>query len=95
MDAILMAVDTGTTILQETPMFELYASTPFALDATDPRNQFLETALREARIVHDHLEHTGAPIASTAARPSPFARLRLALAGGPAASTQACSTCPA
>ena len=76
-------------------MFELYASTPFALDATDPRNQFLETVLREARIVHDHLEHAAPAIVASPSRPSPIARLRLAFAGGTASPTQACSTCPA
>ena len=76
-------------------MFELYASTPFSLDATDPRNQFLETALREARIVHDHLEHADPALAAPEARPSPIARLRLAFAGGATAPAQTCSTCAA
>ena len=76
-------------------MFELYASTPFALDATDPRNQFLETALREARIVHDHLEDAEPARVASEPGPSPIARLRLAFAGGATAPAQPCGTCTA
>jgi hypothetical protein len=60
-------------------------------DAADDRNRFHETALREARVATEYreVEHA-AP-----ARPATFVtRLRLAFAGGPAATTEACN-CPA
>ncbi len=42
-------------------MFELSPSSwPVAVDATDPRNQFHERALFEARVATDHREQTAA-----------------------------------
>lgn len=77
-------------------MFELYAGAPFAIDATDPRNLFHEHALRDARLVHDYLEQTESPVVAARPQPGPISRLRLAFAGArPAASSQACATCPA
>ena len=71
-------------------MFEIHPSNwPFAVDAGDPRNQFHETALREARVATEaHGVALAAPV------PERFVtRLRLALAGGPAV-TEPCN-CPA
>jgi hypothetical protein len=91
-----MSIDTVTSEEGANEMIELYASTPFALDATDPRNRFHEHALRDARIAHDYLEGTASPIVAPRPQPGPLARLRLAIArGGPAASSQACTACPA
>ncbi len=74
-------------------MIELYVGGSFAIDATDPRNQFHEQALLEARIATDHRHATAA---EPVREPSMMKRLRLAIAGGPAVQTsQDCATCPA
>jgi hypothetical protein len=74
-------------------MFEVYPSNwPMAVDSTDPRNQFHQRALDEARATSDY---------RTAAQPAParepglVGRLRLAIAGGAAPATQLCTDCPA
>ena len=74
-------------------MFELYLShTSGGEHSTDPRNQFHEVALRDARIASDwHSE--GAP-AVVIANASFVSRLRDAFAGRPAKTTDACA-CPA
>ena len=72
-------------------MLDMYASGTFAIDATDPRNQFNERALHEARIATEYREYAADRVAGT----SLIARLRAAIAGRdlePA--TQACP-CPA
>jgi hypothetical protein len=71
-------------------MFEIHPSSwPFAVDGSDPRNQFHETALREARVA---TEAQGVTLASPA-HEGFVTRLRLALTGGPAV-TEPCN-CPA
>lgn len=71
-------------------MFEVYPSNwPVAVDANDPRNQFHRTALAEARFVTERRE----VVPAFPPRTSVVARLRVALAGGPA-TTEPC-TCPA
>ena len=73
-------------------MFELYLSHTSAGDhSTDPRNQFHEIAMLEARIANDWRDAATAPVAT---RPNFVSRLRLAFAGGPSATTEACN-CPA
>ena len=72
-------------------MFEVYPGNwPAAVDATDPRNQFHEKALHEARVASEYRQFE--PV--LAARSSLIGRIRLAFAGGPAATTETC-TCPA
>jgi hypothetical protein len=74
-------------------MFELYLShTSAGEHSTDPRNQFHETALRDARIASDW--HGAAASTAAAAKPSFASRIRAAFAGSSAATTDACS-CPA
>lgn len=74
-------------------MFELYLShTSAGEHSTDPRNQFREIAMLEARIASDWRNAAGAPVAET--KPSLVSRLRLAFAGGSVTTTDACS-CPA
>jgi hypothetical protein len=71
-------------------MLEMYATGTFAIDATDPRNQFNERALHEARIATDYRQY-----ASSQPRRGLLARIRAALPGAPVVTTtQACS-CPA
>lgn len=71
-------------------MFEVYPSNwPVAVDTTDPRNQFHETAMHEARIATDFRQY---PVEAVD-QPSIVTRLRLAIAGGPAAA-EPCN-CPA
>jgi hypothetical protein len=73
---------------QET-VFEVHPGNwPVAVDATDPRNQFHERALHEARIATDYRQvETSAP-----ARAGLVSRLRLALGGGSAmTATEPCS----
>ncbi len=73
-------------------MFEVYPSNwPVAIHSSEPRNQFHERALHEARIATDYRQvATGAP-----ARGGLVTRLRLALGGGSAIpATEPCS-CPA
>ncbi len=73
-------------------MFDVYPSNwPVAVDSTDPRNQFHERALHEARIATDSRQ-----LATTApARAGLVTRLRLALAGGSAISASEPCNCPA
>lgn len=73
-------------------MFEVYPSTwPVAVDSSDPRNQFHERALHEARVATDYRQ-----VATTApARAGLVTRLRLAIAGAPAISATDPCTCPA
>lgn len=76
-------------------MFELYAGGPFAVDPTDPRNQFHERALLEARIAHEYRAHR-ASLAERADVVEPratdaVAGLRVALAGGPTTAAQPCA----
>jgi hypothetical protein len=73
-------------------VFELYLShTSFGEHSTDPRNRFHETAMREARIVSEW--DRGEPVPGPS-KPSLVARMRLAFAGGPSHTTEACN-CPA
>jgi hypothetical protein len=70
-------------------MFDVYPSNWPLVDTSDPRNQFHETALHEAQVATD---------ARGFATPAPshdslVTRLRLAYAGGPAATEP--SSCPA
>jgi hypothetical protein len=65
--------------------------THFSFGAVAPdRDRFHDVAVREARMTTDRIETTrqAAPVRSFAAR------LRLALAAGPAVTTEACN-CPA
>jgi hypothetical protein len=76
-------------------MQEIYPTNwPVVVDLGDPRNEFHERALHEARIATDvHEENASAP--APASQSSLIARLRLAIAGGPTvAATQPCD-CPA
>ena len=71
-------------------MFALFPNSGPVIDPTDPLNRFHETALREARFATEYrqIAHDGPP------RIGIVTRLRIALGGGLAASTEACS-CPA
>ena len=72
-------------------MFELYpTSWPASMDATDSRNQFHETALREAQVATDARGVT----AATPSGGTFMARLRLVFAGGPSVAAEPCN-CPA
>jgi hypothetical protein len=73
-------------------MFEVYpTSWPASGGSSDPRNQFHERALNEARMVTD-LRETKAPERTHS---SLVSRLRLAIVGGtPITSTESCG-CPA
>jgi hypothetical protein len=74
-------------------MFELYLShTSAGEHSTDPRNQFHETAFREARFASEW--HTDTPVVAAATKPSFVSRLRSALAGGSVAAPESCA-CPA
>jgi hypothetical protein len=79
-------------------MFELYAGGPFAVDPTDPRNQFHERALFEARIAHEYRTHRASlaeHVDVVESRPNRLvSRFRFALAGGPSIAAQSCE-CPA
>jgi hypothetical protein len=76
-------------------MFDIHATNwPVAVDSTDPRDQFHERALHEARIATDYHE------SRAGARPEAvptglLARIRLAIAGGAAVSTVEPCNCPA
>lgn len=73
-------------------MFEVYPSNwPVAVDSSDPRNQFHERALHEARIASDYRQ--GATTAP--ARAGLVTRLRVAIGGGPAISATEPCNCPA
>ena len=61
-------------------------------DAADNRDRFHETALREARVASDYRQVEDV-VRAPAASPSFVTRLRLAFAGVPSATTEACS-CP-
>jgi hypothetical protein len=73
-------------------MFEVYPSNwPVAVDSTDPRNQFHERALHEARIATEYRQvATIAP-----AGVGLVTRIRLAIAGGPVISATETCNCPA
>jgi hypothetical protein len=78
-------------------VYELYAGAPFAIDPTDPRNQFHERALLEARIAHEYRAHRASlaeQLDVVESQPSLVSRLRFALAGGPSIAAQSCE-CPA
>jgi hypothetical protein len=71
-------------------MLDMYAAGGFAIDATDPRNQFNERALHEARIATEYRQYAAARHA-----PGLLDRLRTAVSGAQVGrTTQACS-CPA
>ncbi len=71
-------------------MFDVYPSNwPIAFDPGDPRNEFHETALREARVATDARIHpTESPVTARF-----MTRLRLAFSGG-ATAADTCN-CPA
>lgn len=72
-------------------MLDMYATGTFAIDATDPRNQFNERALHEARIATDYREFT-------VTRPQTSGvldRLRAAVSGAQVISTPQACNCPA
>jgi len=72
-------------------MFEIHPSNwPMATGTVDPRDTFHLTALREAQAA---TEFRGNASAATR-QPGLVTRMRLALAGGPAVSTEPCN-CPA
>jgi len=73
-------------------MFEVHPGNwPVAVDSTDPRTQFHERALHEARIATDYRQvETNAPV-----RVGLVTRIRLAIAGGPAISASEPCSCPA
>ena len=74
-------------------MFELYLShTSGGEHSTDPRNQFHEVALRDARIASDW--HSEIAPAVVVAKAGFVSRLRHAFAGRPAQTTDTCA-CPA
>jgi hypothetical protein len=73
-------------------MFEVHPSNwPVAVDLSDPRNQFHERALHEARATTDYRE----PASRASTRSGLLTRLRLAIAGGPAISASEPCNCPA
>jgi hypothetical protein len=73
-------------------MFEVYPGNwPMAVDSTDPRNQFHERALHEARATTDYRESA----ARASGRSGLVTRIRLAIAGGPAISASDPCNCPA
>jgi hypothetical protein len=76
-------------------MFELYAGGPFAVDPTDPRNQFHPRALLEARIAHQYGAHRACLVEQADVdEPRPnriVSRLQVALAGGPTIAAQPCA----
>jgi hypothetical protein len=94
MATILMPIDTGAI---ETPheayeMFDVYSTDwPVAVDSTDPRNQFHERAIHEARAASDYRQLAPAPRTRSAL----LMRLRHAFAGGPATTTTEPGACPA
>lgn len=59
----------------------------FRDDVHTGRDRIHETALHDARVATDYRR----PALEASARPSLATRLRLAFAGGPAATTEACS----
>jgi hypothetical protein len=72
-------------------MLEMYATGTFAIDATDPRNQFNERALHEARIATEYREYkVERPRASGL-----IDRLRAAMAGAQVVTTTQACNCPA
>lgn len=73
-------------------MLDMYATGTFAIDASDPRNQFNERALYEARIATEYRQYTVVQPQTSGL----LGRLRAALSGAQVVSTtQACSSCPA
>ena len=72
-------------------MLDMYATGPFAIDATDPRNQFNERALFEARIATEFRQDT-----VTRPRTSGLlGRVRAALTGTQVTNTPESCPCPA
>ena len=72
-------------------MLDMYATGTFAIDATDPRNQFNERALYEARIATEYRQYT-------VTRPQTSGlldRVRAALSGAQVISTTQACNCPA
>jgi hypothetical protein len=73
-------------------MFEVYPSSwPVAVNSRDPRNQFHQVALHEARATTDYRE----PASRASSRSGLVTRLRLAIAGGPAISAGEPCNCSA
>jgi hypothetical protein len=72
-------------------MLDMYATGTFAIDATDPRNQFNERALHEARVATDFRQYTmSRPQASGL-----LDRLRAAVSGARVINTTQACNCPA
>jgi guanyl-specific ribonuclease Sa len=94
MDGILITVNTArrTKARQEVnEMLDMYATGTFAIDATDPRNQFNERALHEARVATEYRQYTvRRPEAS-----GRLARLRAAVSGAQVVTTTQACGCPA
>ena len=72
-------------------MLDMYATGTFAIDATDPRNQFNERALHEARIATDYRNYATAEPRATGF----FERLRAAVTGIQVDNTPEPCPCPA
>lgn len=69
-------------------MLDMYATGTFAIDATDPRNQFHERALNEARVATEYHQYT----VSRPRTSGLFDRFRAAISGDQViTTTQACS----
>jgi hypothetical protein len=94
MDAILIDVNTAThdsDPRRSDEMLEMYAAGTFAIDATDPRNQFNERALDEARIATEFRQYT-----VTRPRTSGLLdRVRAAMSGARVIATPQACNCPA
>jgi len=71
-------------------MLDMYATGTFAIDATDPRNQFNERALHEARIATEFREY-----AAEHREMSLIARIRAAIAGREIEAVAQGCACPA
>ena len=72
-------------------MLDMYATGTFAIDATDPRNQFNERALYEARIATEYRQYTVAPPQTSGL----LDRVRAALSGAQVITTTQACNCPA
>ena len=78
-------------------MLDMYATGTFVIDATDPRNQFNERALQEARITTEYRIATGS---GNDAAAEPHARglldrVRAAVTGTQVGNTPEPCPCPA
>ena len=72
-------------------MLDMYATGTFALDATDPRNQFNERALHEARIATEFRQYAvGRPRTNRL-----LDRVRAAVTGAQVITTTQACNCPA